>query len=129
MNRLALILLLVAGTAVSGLAASRHAPDASDLVGTWSVDLRPTPDAPPYLQPMVIAAAEDGRIEGTFYGSAIGQSELNTAWDGVHLAFVTTDASARYVTTARLLDGELAGVTYSPDRGLLQPWRARRAAD
>lgn len=125
MKWIALVLMLAAGFAAAPLSPSGP----QDLVGTWEVDLRPAPDAPAYFQPFVITAVEDGRIEGTFYGSALERTEVNTAWDGVHIAFVTLDGSARYVTTARLLDGELSGVTYSPDRGLLQPWRARRAAD
>jgi hypothetical protein len=121
MKTLVLLPLLLAA------AASAQAP--ADLVGTWQVDLRPTPDAAPSLQPLVVTAADEDGIEGTFYGSPIQRAEVNTRWDGVHVAFETSDGSARYVTVAHLTDDGLEGVTYAPDRGLLQPWRAERGGE
>lgn len=75
---------------------------------------------------MVVASVEGGRVAGAFYGSSMVVGRVNTSWDGVYVAFSTSDGSAEYVTTARLLDG---GLTYGPARDLLQPWRATRAAD
>lgn len=118
MKTLALLPLLLAA------AASAQTP--ADLVGTWQVDLRPTPDAAPYFQPFVVTAADADGIEGTFYGSPVDRAEVNVRWDGLHFAFETSDGSARYVTVGRLTEGGLEGVTYAPDRGLLQPWRAER---
>ncbi|MBO6576636.1 MAG: hypothetical protein JJ896_13490 [Rhodothermales bacterium] len=113
---------------VALVALANPAPDAQDLVGTWQVDLRPTPDSGPYYQPFVVRAVEGDVINGTFYGSAVQLSQVNTSWGDVQIAFVTTDGSAqRYVTMARLGDdGVLRGSTYSPDRDLLQPWTAER---
>ena len=125
MSTWSLLLALILGAAAAPPADRPTGPER--LVGTWMVDLRPTPDAPAYLQPLVIASADSSGVTGTFYGSPLTDAQLNTAWDGVHLAFETRDGSSRYVTTARLLDGVLSGATYSPDRGLLQPWRARRS--
>ena len=125
MRPLALLALLLTGLG----AASHPAADPQALVGTWNVDLRPTADAPAYVQPMVVTSVDDGRVAGTFYGSPMVGGRVNTAWDGVYLAFSTSDGSAEYVTTARLLDGVVTGVTYAPARDLLQPWRATRAAD
>ncbi|WP_412067107.1 hypothetical protein [Rubrivirga sp. IMCC43871] len=115
-------LLLALAPSLAGLA-----PDPADLVGTWTVDLRPTPDAPAYLQPFVVATVDGDQLEGTFYGSPVTGSQVNADWDGVWFAFETEDGSSRYVTVGRLLDGVVTGTTYSPDRGLLQPWRAVRA--
>lgn len=119
--KLLAVLLLVT------LAAPPLSSDPQALVGTWSVDLRPTPDAPAYLQPMVLTAVDGDEIQGTFYGSPITQSEVNADWDGVRFAFTTSDGSAEYVTAGRLLDGVIEGTTYAPDRSLLQPWRAVRS--
>lgn len=102
------------------------AGDPGDLVGTWTVDLRPTPDSGPYYQPFSIQEADFQTLSGTFYGSPIQMAEINTAWDRVEFAFVTTDGSARYVTIGSLEDGTMRGTTYSSDRGLLQPWTAER---
>lgn len=109
------------------LAAAASAQTPADLVGTWQVDLRPTPDAAPYLQPFVVTASDGDRLEGTFYGSPVERAEVNARWGGVWFAFETTDGSARYVTVGRLTEGGLEGTTYAPARGLLQPWRAERA--
>ena len=120
-------LVLLAVAALGLAAAPAVSSDPQDLVGTWTVDLRPTPDAPAYLQPFVVSAVDEDVISGTFYGSTIQNTQINTDWDGVHFAFETSDGGSRYITVGRLMDGVLEGRTYSPDRGLLQPWRAIRA--
>ncbi|MEM1041797.1 MAG: hypothetical protein AAGI91_04130 [Bacteroidota bacterium] len=100
-----------------------------DLVGTWQVDLRPTPDAEPYYQELIISSVADGALAGVFYGSAVQFGRVSLGQDGVVFAFVTMDRSSRYVTTGRLVDGRLEGVTYSPDRDLLQSWQAERSGE
>jgi hypothetical protein len=46
------------------------ARDPGDLVGTWTVDLRPTPDSGRYYQPFTIQEADFQTLSGTFYGSS-----------------------------------------------------------
>lgn len=101
--------------------------DPAVLVGTWTVDLRPAPDADPYDQPMEITAAGDGTLAGTFYGSDIEEARLNLDWGAVRFAFVTNDGSGPYNTTGVLReDGTLEGTTHSIGRGFLAYWTATR---
>lgn len=100
-------------------------PGLSELVGTWRVDLRPTPEASPYYQELVISVSGD-TVEGTFYGSPFRDLQLNADWGTLHFAFVTDDGSGAYNTTARLLDGRLEGTTHSLGRGFLAVWTAER---
>ena len=88
--------------------------DAADLVGTWKVDLRPTPDADPYFAELRVTAAGDRYLEGSFYGTTIREARINLDWGALHFAFVTEDGSATYHTSGRLLaDGSLAGTTHA----------------
>ncbi|MEM9064450.1 MAG: hypothetical protein AAGB51_03055 [Planctomycetota bacterium] len=106
----------------------RAAFDPSELVGTWAVDLRPTPAAAPYTVELVIASVGDGTLEGTFYnGSAISNANVETTKAGVSFAFTTFDGSELYGTQGTLIGGELRGATHAPGRGFLMPWRGRRA--
>ena len=41
------------------------------LSGTWTVDLRPTPDTDPYLQTFTIDEVEGNRFSGSFYGDQV----------------------------------------------------------
>ncbi len=99
---------------------------ASDLEGTWEVDLRPTPDSPPYLQTMVINNVENGKFTGSFYGTTMQNGRINTAWGRLVFAFVTQDGSGYYHTTGELKDGKLSGVTHSIGRDFLSPWTGER---
>ena len=102
----------------------RTEPSASDLVGTWTVDLRPTPDAPPYTTEFVVTSVEDGDLEGTFYGTAIRDGRVNTSWGEVHFSFVTEDGSGPYNTQGRLTGNMLKGTTHSLGRSFLSVWTA-----
>lgn len=108
--------------------ALRRAPaDPLALRGTWTVDLRPTPDAPAYEQPFVVTSVDGGTFEGTFYGSTLREGRLNTSWGAVHFSFVTDDGRGDYHTSGRLLpDGTLEGTTHSLGRHFLSVWTARR---
>ncbi|MCB9876682.1 MAG: hypothetical protein H6835_03680 [Planctomycetes bacterium] len=59
--------------------APRATPDPSVLIGTWRVDLRPTPDADPYFQEFVVDDVADG-LRGSFYGTAIADGRINGDW-------------------------------------------------
>jgi hypothetical protein len=128
-GQLAAVITVIGFTATSYFSTlpKDHESDAAlSLIGTWRVDLRPALDAEPYYQPMVIEDVVDGSVVGSFYGSSMENGLINTKWDGVYIAFETRDASSRYVTTGRLLNGVIEGSTYSPDREMLQPWHAER---
>ena len=102
---------------------------AEALVGAWTVDLRPAPEAAYYAVPFVVEAATDSTMEATFYGSPVREAVLNGAWGEVRFAFVTSDGGTTYHTTGILHDGWLEGTTHAIERGFLSYWTATRDAD
>jgi hypothetical protein len=100
--------------------------NASDLIGIWQVDLRPTPDAAPYYQEFVVTAVNGNSFTGTFYNTEIKQGKINTDWGTVSFAFVTSDGSGAYNTSGQLKNGKLEGSTHSLGRDFLMPWRAEK---
>jgi hypothetical protein len=107
------------------------AADPNRLVGTWRVDLRPTPDAPPYYQTFVISSVKDDRLSGTFYNTEIRDGRTNKDWGAaVYFAFTTNDGSGAYHTAGRLTsNGRLEGTTHAVGRGFLSVWSAERVPE
>ena len=107
------------------------AADPNRLVGTWRVDLRPTPDAPPYYQTFVVSSAKDGGLGGTFYNTEIRDGRTNKDWGtAVYFAFTTSDNSGAYHTAGRLTsNGRLEGTTHAVGRGFLAVWTAERVPE
>lgn len=103
--------------------------DPSVLVGTWKVDLRPTPDAPEYFQKFEVRAVAGDSLVGTFYYSDVANGRINTAWGKVRFAFVTSDGSGKYNTSGTYEDGKLEGMTHATGRGFLSYWTATRVED
>ncbi len=101
-------------------------PSTEALAGTWTVDLRPTPDSEPYFQEFTLEWGDEGPV-GTFYGTSIEEVRTNTAWGVIWIAFVTRDGSGAYHTTAKLVGDRLEGTTHSLGRGFLSPWTAVRS--
>ena len=99
-------------------------PGPEELVGTWNVDLRPTPDAEPYLQQFVVSSVQGNGFEGAFYGTPVTEGRLNVDWGAVRFAFVTADGSGPYHHSGVLLDGRLEGTTHSLGRDFLAYWTA-----
>ena len=118
-----LFVLLVAPAALA------QSTSADALIGTWTVDLRPTPDADAYTQPFVVTASESLAFGGTFYGSPLETAVANTVWGDLRVAFTTSDGSGVYHHTAALRDGILHGTTHSLGRGFLSVWTATRDAE
>ncbi len=104
-----------AAACASGRAAGR--PSRAASVGSWTVDLRPTPGSAPYLKTQVITAVDGTRIEGHFY-------------DGgplLHFAFFTDPGEGAYQSAGRqVAPDRLEGMTLSTTRGFLLPWTAVR---
>ena len=110
-------------------AAEPDAPAADALLGTWTVDLRPKPDAPAYLKKLVITSVEGGKLEGNFYdGSPLQAGRLNrVATPALCFAFSTDPGEGAYFTSGRLVAADrLEGMTLSTSRGFLLPWSAVR---
>jgi hypothetical protein len=98
----------------------------ASLVGTWKVDLRPTPDAEGYFQEFVVTKVDGKRFEGTFYGAPLSQGRINTDWGTIRIAFVTEDGSGPYNHSAVLTAGRLEGLSNSTGRDFLSYWSATK---
>lgn len=102
-------------------------PDTAALIGTWSVDLRPTPDAEPYLIDLVINEIADDSFTGTFYnGSTITSSRVTNNFGVVRFVFVTEDGSGLYHTSGEIFGDTITGMTHSIGRDFVMPWRGER---
>lgn len=110
----------------NALRLERATPALEDFAGSWRVDLRPTPDAAPYSQPLVLTTADDGSVTGTFYGSPIEGFTSRAARGTRHIAFFTRDDSSTYHTSARFVGSRLVGRTHSVERDFLSVWTAQR---
>lgn len=122
-----LLAISFAAALVSAQKPSEPQPKAESLIGTWKVDLRPTPDSPPYFQEFVVRKVNlDKTFEGSFYGADVTQARINTAWGAVRIAFVTSDGTGPYNHSAVLRDGVLEGLSNSTGRGFLSYWSAVR---
>lgn len=96
------------------------------LAGTWTVDLRPTPEAEPYARPFVADVGADGALTGSFYGSEILDGRVDAGWGALHFAFTTADDGGTYRHAGRVVGGRVEGTSYAPHRGLLSVWTATR---
>jgi len=101
--------------------------DVQQLIGEWKVDLRPSPDAEPYFQKLIITEVNGQSFKGTFYyDSEIIHAALNLEWGVITLAFVTQDNSGFYNSAAHIIDGKLRGTTHSIGRDFVSVWSAEK---
>lgn len=122
------ILLLFLPICLYAQKESNDTPQASEenLTGTWTIDLRPTPDADPYFQSFVVESVEGNSFQGTFYGSAIEDPLINKNWDKLYFAFTTKDLNSEYFHSGYMQDGKLYGITYCPKREFTAPWTGEK---
>lgn len=104
------------------------APASGDLIGAWTVDLRPTPDAAAYLKPMVIAIDAAGALSGEFYERPIESGHAGATNGQPCFAFRTSDMSGPYQTSGCLSGTTIVGQTWSEGRGFVLTWTAERQA-
>ena len=92
------------------------------LFGTWEIDLRPLPEASPYLKEFTVSAFDEGILKGLFYNTPFNNGRVNAAWGKVYFAFTTADNSGTYYHSGYLENGKLYGTSFSPARGFMSPW-------
>ncbi len=109
----------------AGSQAQTEASDPDALLGEWTVDLRPTPNAAAYEVEFEVTSIEGRAFTGTFYGSEIEEGRINTDWGPLRFGFVTRDGSGVYYTAGVLKDGKLEGTTHSLGRDFLSYWTAK----
>lgn len=102
------------------------APSVNDLAGEWSVDLRPTPEAPAYLKTMRLIVSAGQVVSGSFYDSEITKGRADAKKGRACFAFTTSDGSAPYQTSGCLAGDRIEGQTWSEGRGFLLTWTAVR---
>ena len=122
-TRLLLGVLALSASACTTLPAAPR-PDTRALLGTWTVDLCPQPDAPAYLKTFVVTAVTGNTFEGSFYDTPITHGRINVDWGTVRVAFVTSDRSGAYMHSAVLSGGRLEGLINATGRGFLSYWIA-----
>lgn len=98
----------------------------TSIVGTWIIDLTPSPDATPYLQEMTVTKVEGTNFSGSFYNTRFDNGKTNTVWDKDYFAFKTKDGSSVYFHSGYIEDGELKGLTYCEKRDFTMPWTGTR---
>ena len=98
-----------------------------DLEGTFTIDLRPTPDAAPYLKEFTITHVEGTDFSGSFYDTPFENGKLNLSWDIVYFAFTTTDQTNTYYHSGSIEGNDVYGITYSPQRQMTAPWRGSKS--
>jgi hypothetical protein len=124
-SALALCALVLAVAAAGAPTGEGAALDPGQLVGSWRVDLRPTPGAPAYFQSFVVRSVQGSTFQGTFYGNELKNGRINTDSGAVRFAFTTEDVSGIYHHTGVLRDGALEGTSHSLGRQFLAYWTAR----
>ncbi len=123
-NALAALLVCCCLSGCAAIESSPQVLDAEILLGTWTVDLRPTPDSDPYYKDFVVTSVEGNVFNGTFYDTPVSQGRINADWGKLRIAFVTVDGSGAYNHSAVLEGGTLEGLSNSTGRDFLSYWIA-----
>ena len=123
-NIISALLVCCFVSACAGVVSSSDVPNADKLLGTWTVDLRPTPDVDPYYQQFVVSEVDGNSFTATFYGTPVSQARINTDWGKLRIAFVTADGSGAYNHSAVLEGDMLEGMSNSTGRDFLSYWSA-----
>ena len=124
-NVLSLLLLLAPVTAGSAQSGDHGA---ARLNGAWTLDLRPTNDAPAYIKAMVLDISADGIVHGEFYDHEIEDGRSFDAKGRTCFAFHTSDNTGPYQTSGCLNGNHIDGQSWSEGRKFLLTWSAVRAA-
>jgi hypothetical protein len=93
-----------------------------DLMATWTLDLRPTPQSDSYLKEFVLSSFEEEKLNGTFYGTDFKDGKINCDWGKIYFSFTTGDNSGPYFHTGYVENGKIYGTSYSEGRGFMIPW-------
>jgi hypothetical protein len=101
-------------------------PLAKNVLGTWVIDLRPTPDTEPYLKEFKFTKIEGKQFDGEFYGYPFTGGFLNLDWDKIYFAFTTADQSGTYFHSGYVESDKIFGITLNENRKLIVPWKGKK---
>ena len=80
------------------------------LLGTFVIDLRPTPDSEPYLKDFKFTKIDGKNFDCEFYGYPFTGGLLNTNWDKIYFAFTTADQSGTYYHSGYVEGNKVFGI-------------------
>jgi hypothetical protein len=101
-------------------------PNAIDALGTWIIDLRPAPEAEPYLKDFKFTKIDGNKFDGEFYGYPFSGGFLNTSWDKIYFAFTTQDQNSTYYHSGYIEGNKVFGITLNEVREFVLPWNGER---
>jgi len=96
------------------------------VAGTWTVEVRSTPDAAPETHTLTLSVRPGDRLAGTFDGSPLRAGRVDGDWDAAHIAFATRGPEGTSMTHGVVRAGRLEATTTAPDH-TLTVWTADRA--
>jgi CubicO group peptidase (beta-lactamase class C family) len=96
--------------------------DNDKIKGTWSIDLRPTPNSEPYLKDFIITSIKGKEFGGEFYGTEFSTGILNSDWQDLYFAFTTKDKTSTYFHSGYIDGNKIYGVSYSDERKFTSHW-------
>ena len=99
---------------------------AGQLNGDWTLDLRPTNDAPAYIKTMKLDITSQGIVAGDFYDHAIEDGRASDAKGRACFAFHTSDNTGPYQTSGCRVGDRIEGQSWSEGRHFLLTWTATR---
>ncbi len=106
--------------------AESRKPDANEALGTWVIDLRPTPESEPYLKDFKFTKIDSSRFDGEFYGYPFSGGFFNTDWDKIYFAFTTADQSGTYYHSGYIEGNKVYGMSLNENRKLMLPWKGEK---
>ncbi len=128
MTRLLLTLAIVVSAATPALAQTDD-HGAGQLNGEWTLDLRPTNDAPAYIKSMKLDITPAGVVQGDFYDHPIEDGRAFAAKGRACFAFHTSDNSGLYQTSGCRVGDRIEGQSWSEGRHFLLTWSAIRTPE
>jgi hypothetical protein len=85
-----------------------------------------SPTEPPSSTVMILSVAPDNKVTGSFYESDFLEGEYSLRGSTLAFGSVTTDGTAEYSHSGRLVNGRIEGQTLSHGRDFLMIWVADR---
>lgn len=96
------------------------------ILGTWVIDLRPTPSSEPYLKEFKFTKIEGKEFSGEFYDTPFTGGILNKDWGKIYFAFTTGDQNNIYFHSGYIEGDKIQGLTFCETRKFALPWSGQR---
>jgi hypothetical protein len=110
----------------SAIAQIKSKSGIDSVIGTFIIDLRPTPESEPYLKEFKFTKVSGKKFDGEFYGYPFSGGFLNTDWGKIYFAFTTADQSGTYFHSGYIEGNKVFGMSLNEARELMLPWRGEK---